>query len=95
MNWFRCEGHSDFVLTLHIQPGAKRTEPAGLHGDAMKIKLAAAPVEGKANLALLKYLADCFEVPRHQVVLKQGEKSRRKVVIIKQSKHSPDSLFEI
>lgn len=95
MNWFRCEGHRDFVLTLHIQPGAKRTEPAGLHGDAMKIKLAAAPVEGKANLALLKYLADCFEVPRHQVVLKQGEKSRRKVVIIKQSKHSPDSLFEI
>jgi len=95
MIWFRSEGQDDFVLTLHIQPGAKRTEAVGLHGDAMKIKLAAAPVEGKANAALLNYLAECFEVPRSQVVLKQGEKSRRKVVIIKQSKHSPDSLFKI
>jgi len=95
MNWYHSAGQNDFVLTLHIQPGAKRTEPAGLHGDAMKIKLAATPVEGKANMALLKYLADCFEVPRHQVVLKQGEKSRRKIVIIRQSKHTPDSLFEM
>ena len=95
MNWFRREGQKDFILTLHIQPGAKRTEAVGLHGDAMKIKLAAAPIEGKANAALISYLAECFEVPRNQVVLKQGEKSRRKVVMILQSRHSPDTLFQI
>ncbi|MCW5608115.1 MAG: YggU family protein [Nitrosomonas sp.] len=95
MNWFRSEGGSVFVLTLYIQPGARRTEVAGLHGDAMKIKLAAAPVEGKANAVLLKYLADCFEVPRNRVVLKQGEKSRRKIVVILNSRHSPDALFQV
>ncbi len=94
MNWFHSAGGGDFILTLHIQPGAKRTKAVGLHGDAMKIKLAAAPIEGKANVALLKYLADCFEVPRNQVVLKQGEKSRRKIVMVLQSRHSPDTLFQ-
>ncbi len=94
MNWFHSEGGGVFILTLYIQPGARRTEVVGLHGGAMKIKLAAAPVEGKANAALLKYLADCFEVSRNQVVLKQGEKSRRKTVMILQSKHSPDTLFQ-
>lgn len=93
MSWFRYDDAQNFVLTLHVQPGAKRTEAIGLHGDALKIKLAAAPVEGKANAALLKYLAECFEVPRNQVVLKYGEKSRRKTVMILKSRHSPDTLF--
>jgi uncharacterized protein (TIGR00251 family) len=51
--WFRI--HNEVLtLTLHVQPGAKRTEVVGLHGDALKIKLAAPPVEGKANEALLR-----------------------------------------
>lgn len=45
------------VLHLHIQPGAKKTEVVGLHGDALKIRLAAPPVDGKANAALLAFLA--------------------------------------
>lgn len=94
MNWYRYDDAHNFVLTLHVQPGAKRTEAIGLHGDALKIKLAAAPMEGKANAALLKYLAECFEVPRSHVVLKHGEKSRRKIVMIMQSRHSPDTLFQ-
>ncbi|MCB1983988.1 MAG: YggU family protein [Burkholderiales bacterium] len=93
MNWFRCDDARNYVLTLHVQPGAKRTEAIGLHGDALKIKLAAAPIEGKANAALLKYLAECFEVPQNQVLIRNGEKSRRKTVMILQSRHSPDSLF--
>ncbi len=93
MSWFQYDNACNFILTLHIQPGAKRTEVVGLHGDALKIKLAAIPVEGKANAALLKYLAERFAVPRNQVVLKQGEKSRRKIVLILQSRHSPDTLF--
>ena len=61
MGWFRYDDATNLVLTLHIQPGAKRTEAIGLHGDALKIKLAAAPVDGKANAVLVKYLAECFE----------------------------------
>ncbi|MHB1099747.1 MAG: DUF167 domain-containing protein [Burkholderiales bacterium] len=90
--WFRQDGDV-ITLTLHVQPGAKKTEIAGLHGDALKIRLAAPPVEGKANAALLAYLAEKFEVPMRNAVLKQGESSRRKVVSISGPKIPPDSLL--
>ncbi len=70
-------------LTLHIQPGAKKTEFAGEHGDALKIRLAAPPVDGKANAALLAYLADLLGVPKSAVNLKSGQTSRRKVVEVR------------
>lgn len=92
MSWHRSSGNR-LTLTLHVQPGAKRTEVAGLHGDALKIKLAAPPVDGKANAVLLKFIAETFSVPLRQVTLKQGEKSRRKVVEIQQPVHQPDVLF--
>lgn len=80
--WFRQAADGRLSLTLHIQPGAKKTELAGLHGDALKIRLAAPPVDGKANDALLRYLADTLDRPRADVVLKSGQSSRRKVVEI-------------
>ncbi|MCH2220656.1 MAG: DUF167 family protein, partial [Dechloromonas sp.] len=46
--WYRVTADGCVTLTLHIQPGAKKTELAGLHGDALKIRLAAPPVDGKA-----------------------------------------------
>ncbi len=95
MGWFRYDNETNLILTLYIQPGAKRTEAVGLHGDALKLKLAAAPVDGKANTALVDYLAECFAVRRNQVVLKQGEKSRRKIVMILQSRHSPEVLLRL
>lgn len=92
MVWWTQQTNS-IRLTLHIQPGAKKTEIAGEHGDALKIRLAAPPVDGKANQALLSYLAERFGVPQRQVTLKQGETSRRKVVEISGSSVSPDSLL--
>jgi uncharacterized protein len=90
--WYRRNG--DVVtLTLHIQPGAKHTDVAGLHGEALKIRLAAPPVEGRANDALLKFVAEAFAVPVRQVELKQGSQSRRKVVAISGSKVEPESLL--
>jgi uncharacterized protein (TIGR00251 family) len=65
----------------------------GLHGDALKIRLAAAPVEGAANAALVGFLAEVFGVPQSQVVLKQGNKSRRKVIEIIQPARGPEVLF--
>ena len=70
------------LLQLHIQPGASHSEIVGLHGDALKIRLAAPPVEGRANEALLRYLADLFEVPLRQVALRAGARGRKKRVAI-------------
>ncbi len=70
------------VLTLHIQPGAKRTEVAGLHGDALKIRLAAPPVDGKANASLIEFLADCLGLPKSAVELVSGQTSRSKRVAV-------------
>lgn len=90
--WYRRNGDV-LTLTLHIQPGAKRTDVAGLHGEALKIRLAAPPIEGRANEALLKFIAESFGVPLRQVELKQGGQSRHKVVAITGSKVEPESLL--
>ena len=80
--WCRQQADGSYLLTLHIQPGAKKTEIVGEHGDALKVRRAAPPVDGKANAALLAYLADKLAIPRHQLSLKSGETSRRKVVVV-------------
>ena len=77
--WLKRHGDT-LTLTLHIQPGAKKTEVAGEHGDALKIRLAAPPVDGKANAALLEFIADRLGVAKNAVTLKSGQTSRRKVV---------------
>jgi uncharacterized protein (TIGR00251 family) len=91
--WRREEG-DDVVLLLHVQPGAKRTEVAGLHGDGaatrLKVRLAAAPVEGKANTELLRFLACAFGVPRRAVFLLRGETSRQKTVRVSRPRLRPD-----
>jgi len=79
-DWFRPAADGRITLTLHIQPGAKKTEFAGLHGDALKIRLAAPPVDGKANEALVKFVAEVLGLPKSAVNLKSGQTSRRKVL---------------
>jgi uncharacterized protein len=83
------------ILTLHVQPGAKRSEIVGLHGGALKIKLAAPPIEGRANDALLRFITDLFAVPLRNAELKQGEQSRHKVVAVSGSKIEPESLLPV
>jgi uncharacterized protein len=87
--WRRDDGGA-LVLTLHVQPGAARTGVAGMHGDALKLRLAAPPVEGKANDELRRFLAEAFGVPLRQVTLLRGETSRRKVVRIEAPARRPD-----
>lgn len=81
--WYRVGADGCITLTLHIQPGAKKTEFAGLHGDALKIRLAAPPVDGKANEALLKFVAETLGMAKTAVSLKSGHTSRRKVLEVK------------
>jgi uncharacterized protein (TIGR00251 family) len=91
--WRKDEADA-IVLTLHVQPGASRTEVVGVHGDALRIRLAAPPVDGKANVLLLRYLADAFGVPVRNVVLLRGESARRKLVRIASPVLRPDWLLE-
>ena len=79
-DWFKQAADGRLTLTLHIQPGAKKTEFAGLHGDALKIRLAAPPVDGKANEALIRFVADQLGLAKSSVNLKSGQTSRRKVL---------------
>ncbi|HCI53874.1 MAG TPA: YggU family protein [Gallionella sp.] len=90
--WYRRNGEV-ITLTLHVQPGAKRSEICGLHGEALKLKLAAPPIDGRANEALLKYIAELFRVPVRQVELRQGAQSRHKVVAVTGSAINPESLL--
>ena len=70
------------ILELHVQPGAARSEFAGMHGERIKIRLAAPAHEGKANAALIEFLAGHYGVPRRNVRIAAGLKSRRKRVVI-------------
>lgn len=76
--WLRLDANGDVWLGVHVQPGAKRSEAAGLHGDALKLRLAAPPVDGKANAALCALIAELAGVPRRAVELVSGETSRSK-----------------
>lgn len=67
-------------LSVHIQPGTAKSEISGLHGDAIKIRIKARPVEGAANTALTEFMATCLGVPRKAVKILRGEKSRRKSI---------------
>lgn len=78
-DWLR-ESDGKTTLTLHVQPGAKRTEVAGLHGGALKIRLAAPPVDGKANAALVGFIAAQLGIAKSAVCVKSGLTSRRKTL---------------
>ena len=81
MSWLVDAGDG-VTLRLHIQPGAKKTEVVGLHGEALKIRLAAPPVDGKANACLLAFLADRLGVAKAAISLVSGDTSRAKRVRI-------------
>ena len=70
------------ILQVHVVPNARSDDVVGEHGGALKIKLRAQPIEGKANAALLRFLAEQLKLPRKAIVLKSGEKSRDKTIQI-------------
>ena len=70
------------MLELHVQPGAKRTEVAGLHGDRLKIRLAARAVEGAANEALVEFLGELLQARKKDIRIESGATSRQKRVSV-------------
>lgn len=71
------------VLLVHAQPKASLTELAGQHGDSLKIRLAAPPVQGAANDELRRFLAERFRLPLADVQVLSGHGSRLKRVLLK------------
>ena len=80
--WLQISSKGDLQMTVHVQPGAKTTSCAGVHGDALKIRLAAPPVDGKANQALIAWLAKTLGCPQNAIELLRGQTSRRKTLAI-------------
>ena len=70
------------TLELRIIPNAPRNEIVGWHGPALKVKVHAPALEGRANAELLAFLAEALDLPRRSVTLLRGDKSRQKVVQI-------------
>lgn len=78
-----CRPAADGVrLAVHVQPRASRTEVVGRHGEALKIRLAAPPVDGAANEALVRFVAERLGVARSAVRIAAGETSRAKTVAV-------------
>jgi hypothetical protein len=78
------------TLAIHAQPGAKKTAVTGVYGEGrdaqLKIAVHAPPLEGRANQALIAFLAESFSVPRAKIELISGELSRSKVLLLKGAK---------
>jgi hypothetical protein len=76
-----------------VQPGARRTAVAGLHGGRLKIRLAARAVEGAANRALVEFLAEALGAARRDVVIEAGAAARQKRVAVLGARLAPESLL--
>ena len=71
------------VLTVYIQPKASTTECVGFHGDALKIRVAAPPVDGAANDELIRFLARQLSIPAASVQIQSGASGRHKRILVK------------
>jgi hypothetical protein len=89
--WYQWDGE-DLLLAVHIQPRASTDSLGGTHGDRLKIRLTAPPVDGKANNHLIRLLAKHFGVPARQVLLLSGESSRAKRVRIQRPRQLPAGI---
>ncbi len=94
-NWFRIEADGAVTLRVHIQPGARRTAVAGLHGESVKIRVAAPALEDRANEALVDFLAEAFGVPRRAVTLVGGARSREKRLEVRGSTRAPEKALGV
>jgi len=70
------------TFSVKVQPRARKNAITGTVGDALKLALTAPPVEGKANQAVIEFLADFFDIPRSSVTIASGATSRLKVIRI-------------
>jgi len=82
-------------IAVQISPNAKRSEVLGVFDDALKIKLQAQPIEGKANEALVKYIAGALKVARSSVAITHGHTNKRKLLEVASATLTPDAVERV
>jgi len=80
-SWLRIDT-DQINLLVHVQPGAKRTRLAGEHGERLKVAVAAPPLDGRANAAVVALLAERLSLPKSALHVAAGEHSRDKRVTV-------------
>lgn len=84
------------ILRCYFQPSAAKDEIVGLHGDRLKLRITAPPVDGKANAHILKWFSALFKVPKTNIAITQGELGRQKTVhIISPNALPKDALLDV
>lgn len=71
------------ILNVRAQPRSSRSGLDGVLGDAVKVRIRCAPVDGKANKELIETLADAFDLPKSAVAFKSGETSKAKRILLR------------
>jgi len=82
-------------LAVQITPNAKKTEVIGVLGDTLKLKLQAQPIEGKANEALIKFLAKTLSVPRSALTITHGQTSKKKLIEVVSATLTADAVEKL
>ena len=90
MNPALTEGDGGVFVRVHVQPRASRSEVVGLHGDALKVRLRAPPVDGAANDELIRFMAESLGIRPENVTLVSGATSRAKRLFVR----APLTLLE-
>lgn len=91
-SWYRRTGER-LLLDVHVQPGAARTGVAGLHDGRLKLRLAARAVDGRANAALVEFIATRLGAAKRDVTIQAGMTSRRKRVQVVGATRAPEALL--
>jgi uncharacterized protein len=86
-SYYHWQGE-DLILHCHVQPKASSDDIVGIHGDQLKIRITAPPVDGKANDHIIKWFSKLFKVPKSDITIVQGELGRQKTLRI----HAPKLL---
>lgn len=89
--WYRWEG-DDLVISVRVQPRARRDELGEVLGQELKVRITAPPVEGKANEHLVRFIAERFGVPASRVTLLAGVQSRSKRLRVSAPSRLPDGV---
>ncbi|MEH6548649.1 MAG: DUF167 family protein [Pseudomonadales bacterium] len=91
---YRWQG-SDLLLYCHLQPKASKDEFCGLHGERLKIRITAPPIDGKANKHLIAFVAKAFGVSKSQVQITSGELGRQKTIWINSPINIPSNTLVV
>jgi len=91
-SWLKRVG-TGWTIAVHVQPGAKRSAVSGLHGERLKLRIAAPPIEGRANAAAAEFIAKSLGVARARVRVAAGERSREKLIAVDAPECDPRRLL--